>query len=112
MLHESCAPTCVCLRAGIPFDPNVASRHAYLGDVDELEGSYGHLPDGTTARLPLLVLDGEQSLPCWLAEGIVVVVGTRAHMCLTQRYLVNSSLDTQVYLRCHATVCTIKPFEH
>jgi hypothetical protein len=28
-------------------------------DVDELEGSYGHLPEGTTARLPLLVLDGE-----------------------------------------------------
>jgi hypothetical protein len=27
-------------------------------DVDELEGGYGHLQEGTTARLPLLMLDG------------------------------------------------------
>lgn len=47
----------------VRFDPNVAARHQYLGDVDELEGSYGHLPEGTTARLPLLVLDGVVLFP-------------------------------------------------
>lgn len=53
----------LCMSAGcVRFDPNVAARHQYLGDVDELEGSYGHLPEGTTARLPLLVLDGEHCL--------------------------------------------------
>jgi len=53
----------VCVSAGcVRFDPNVAARHQYLGDVDELEGSYGHLAEGTTARLPLLVLDGEHYL--------------------------------------------------
>eukprot|EP00879_Flechtneria_rotunda_P025366 GHRR01026950.1.p1 GENE.GHRR01026950.1~~GHRR01026950.1.p1 ORF type:complete len:532 (+),score=180.41 GHRR01026950.1:223-1818(+) len=45
------------------FDPNVTSRHQYLGDVDDLEGSYGHLPEDTTARLPLLMLDGVVLFP-------------------------------------------------
>jgi hypothetical protein len=31
---------------------------AACADVDELEGGYGHLQEGTTARLPLLMLDG------------------------------------------------------
>lgn len=30
-------------------------------DVDELEGGYGHLQPGTTARLPLLMLEGRMN---------------------------------------------------
>lgn len=42
-----------------PLAAQVPLCRGCVTDVDELEGSYGHLPENTTARLPLLVLDGE-----------------------------------------------------
>ncbi|WIA10213.1 hypothetical protein OEZ85_010415 [Tetradesmus obliquus] len=66
------------------FDPNVTASHQYLGDVDELEGGYGHLQEGTTARLPLLMLDGVVLFPgCQLP----LLLSTPAEQRLLERAL-------------------------
>ncbi|WIA30276.1 hypothetical protein OEZ86_000366 [Tetradesmus obliquus] len=66
------------------FDPNVTASHQYLGDVDELEGGYGHLQEGATARLPLLMLDGVVLFPgCQLP----LLLSTPAEQRLLERAL-------------------------
>eukprot|EP00195_Chlamydomonas_chlamydogama_P000398 CAMPEP_0202918820 /NCGR_PEP_ID=MMETSP1392-20130828/74300_1 /ASSEMBLY_ACC=CAM_ASM_000868 /TAXON_ID=225041 /ORGANISM="Chlamydomonas chlamydogama, Strain SAG 11-48b" /LENGTH=194 /DNA_ID=CAMNT_0049611975 /DNA_START=117 /DNA_END=697 /DNA_ORIENTATION=+ len=45
------------------FDPAVAARHGYLGDVDELSGGYVQLEEGEEYSLPVLFLEGVVLMP-------------------------------------------------
>jgi len=61
--------------ATVQFDPDVATRHAYLGELDEVPGGYAFLEECSVAHLPLMAL-----------EGVVLFPGCQLPLLLRERW--------------------------
>ncbi|XP_002993858.2 protein cereblon [Selaginella moellendorffii] len=108
-------------RPGFTFDTSLASRHVYLGDVDDTGHIRAFLEEGSVVRLPILYLEGivlfpEATLPLKVVrrrcKAAVVTAISQDHAPYTLAVLHVGRKDNAVYPALVGTTAEIRQLRH